>query len=162
MSIYDRLQPPQEGEYPEWFKFNNSGDTIAGALVNARIADHPEFDPAPVLEVQTADGTVWSVLCSTNSLYRQVYATRPEVGGQVRITFQGFQGRAKVFQLDYQPPAGGAPVAATPPPAPQPAPAPTPTAPAAGFGDPNAGATPWAQPTAPAPAPAPAPPWGQG
>lgn len=160
MSIYDRLQPPQEGEYPDWFKFNNSGDAIAGALVNVRIADHPEYGAAPVLEVQTPDGTTWSVLCSTNSLYRQVYATRPEVGGQVRITFQGYNGRAKVFQLDYQPPAGGAPVAA--PATPQPAPAPTPAAPAAGFGDANAGATPWAQPTAPAPAPATAPPWGQG
>lgn len=151
---YNALTPPPEGDLPPFWKPEKAGEAVEGVIVDTRIVGHSEYGDAPCLDIQQADGTVVPVLGSTNSLYKQIYSARPEVGGMVRITFQGYSGKAKLFRLDYAPPAG-APAQQAPAPAAAPQPAPQ------GFAPPAAApAAPWAnQPAGPAPAPA-APPWG--
>lgn len=163
MSIYDQLEPPAEGDLPAFWKGNNPGDSVEGTVVDVRIVKHNEYGDAPCIDIQTnsvdAAGKpiIVPVLASTNSLYRQVYNLRPQVGGLVRITFQGFSGRAKIYQLDYQAPAQGV---AAPAAQPQPQPAPAPAFPPATQAAPQPAAAPTGfDPLGQAPAPA-APPWG--
>jgi hypothetical protein len=155
-NAYDFLPPPRsEGDFPDWFKFNTPGDAIEGTVTDVRIGKATDGgNDYAVLQIQRADGSAASVACGATSLARAVYAQRPGVGAMVRITFTGFAGRAKVFQLDVAPTNGQAPAApvAAPSAAPQAAPQ--------GFG--NGVQQPWAAPTTQAPVTAPAaPPWGQ-
>lgn len=168
MSIYDQLPPPQSGDYPDWFKFETPGQVIEGTVVANRIGKPSSVgdDPYPIIEVQLdqpgPDGQPvrYSVGCGAAALYRQVYALRPEPGGRIRITFTGYAGQAKLFDVQYAPGNGPAAAVAAPPPAPAPAPAPQ------GFGQPQQPGQPpaWggapASNTVAAPAPGPAP-WGQ-
>ena len=161
MSIYDQLKPPQEGDYPDWFKFVNPGDSIEGAITDQRIAAPKVVgdDPYPVLQIQRPDGTEASVACGTNSLYRQLYEIRPANGDTVRITFTGRSGDAKLFQVDHARGNGQTPqpvAAAEPFPAAQPQQfqqAAQPVVSGQGFAPIAAPAQPWAQPAAPAAAP---------
>lgn len=179
MSMHDpyaQLPPPpkMEGQYPDRFEFDVPGKSVEGYLVDVRMTDGGQYDPCPVMDVQTTqvgpDGQPvrWSVFCNPISLWRQLDSLRPAIGSYVKVTFLGLQGRAKVFQLDVANANGQAPTAA-PMPQQAPAPAPQPPAPAPAFGAPQPGPAPWEQPApapqpAPQPAPAPAPaapPWGQ-
>lgn len=156
MSIFDQLQPPKTGDYPDWFKFHNPGDTIEGVITDMRIGkpSQPGEDSYPIMEIQRSDGTAHSVGCGAANLYRQVYEIRPAVGGMIRLTFTGYDGRVKLFQVDYQAPANGqAPAPAAPAPAQPVAQGP---APQAGFAPQGAPAQPWGQ----QPQPQAATPWG--
>lgn len=153
--------PPAAGEFPDRFLFQSPGQSVEGVLRDVRMTSGGDYDPCPVMEVQTAqigpDGhpIVWSVFCNPQSLWRQLTALRPPVGSMVRVTFTGMNGRAKVFQLDVAPPNGAvqapvqqAPVAQQPAPGfpPAEAYAPQPQAPQQGFAPPtNPAAPPWGQ-----------------
>lgn len=158
---WNQLPPPQEGDLTPFWKPTTNGESVEGVIVDTRVVHHNEYGDAPCVDVQIASGAVVPILFSTASLYRQIHAlyeanpADPQVGGMIRVTYLGMSGRAKLFDVQYAPPAGGAPAAA---PAAAPAPAAPPAAPQ-GFG--SGAAAPWSnQPAAPAPAPAAAP-WGQ-
>jgi hypothetical protein len=120
-SIYDSVPAPHEGDFPERFMFNNPGENIAGTLVDVRKHTSDKYEPCLVHDIEVAPGQRYSVFVTTTSQRRLANAKRPVPGQQIRWTFTGFEGQAKVFTLDVA--ANGSAPAATP--------APAPTAPAA-------------------------------
>lgn len=164
---YDQMPEPKAvGDYPDQYKFEAVGQSLEGTVVDVRFKEADDRgEGCPVLDIQTADGNRWSVFCGPTALYREVYNKRPAPGQQVRIIFQGYSGRAKLFQLDVAgaPSVAGAAAPQTPAPATAPAEQPFPQSAPPPQAQPAA--APWGGAPAPAtngaPAqPAPAP-WGQ-
>lgn len=140
--------PVSGGDFPDQYKFVSVGQSVEGVLTDSRWKEaNGDIKGCQILQVRQADGTEWSVFCGPTSLHREVFNKRPPIGSMVRITFNGYDGQAKLFTLDVAP----GPAAA----APQSAPAPAQEAAPQGWAQPQAAAP------APAPAAAPAAPWGQ-
>lgn len=177
--------PAPAGDHPDFVKFESVG--TAHVVRVDEVWDfmskpfNPGDQPSQVFAISgpTPAGVPASISMggpgSRFSLYRQFYAavneSRLPIGSWVNVTFTGYEGQAKIFDLKIAP-AGSIPDPTPPPTAVAPAPA---AAPAAGpFDQPTAApqaeppfgagqpASPWATgPAATTPAPAaPAGPWG--
>jgi hypothetical protein len=156
---YDNMAPPTSGgEFPDKLTFEQPGQTLTGTVTDVRWKEEDANGGAcPILQVKTDEGAEWSVFCGATALYREVYAKRPQIGQQVRIIFQGYSGKAKLFQVDVAgeaAPVVPAPAAAAEQPFPQSAPLPTPQAQ-------PATAAPWGAPPPATNGAPPAAPWGQ-
>lgn len=107
--------PPSGGDYPDRFVFDNPGQSVEGLLREIRMTpEGGRYEPCPVMDVvteqrdMTGNPVAWSVFCNTTSLWRQVHQSQTAgslIPGQtlVRVTFVGWDGKAKIFQLDHQP-----------------------------------------------------------
>lgn len=146
--------PPsaEGGDLPDRIKFQNPGQSVEGHLVNVKWKEPKNgMEGCPIIEIQQPTGVVVAVFCNPWSLWRALDEKKPPLGSYVRVTFTGYDGQSKLFQLDVAPPQNGQ---AVQPQMQQPAAQPQ------GFGDPNAGAAPWgAQPQQAQPAQA-GTPWG--
>ena len=92
---------PGSGDFPDAFKFDTVGVSIAGEIINIRRA---EFDgkAIPELWIRTEDGER-SVLCGQANLITQLLETRPMVGDRIAIAYTSQRkaklGMAKIFDL---------------------------------------------------------------
>jgi hypothetical protein len=98
---WEGFETPGTGEWPDPFKFDTIGVSIAGTITNVRKA---EFDGkgVPELWIQTDDGER-SVLCGQANLMTQLLEHRPLVGDRIAIVYTGQRkaklGMAKLFDV---------------------------------------------------------------
>lgn len=158
-NAYDQMPEPKSGgDYPEIMRFTAPGQSVEGVITDVRWKEaNATSDGCIVISIKQADGVEWSVFCGPTSLQRQIHTLKPPPGSMIRVLFKGFEGQAKIFQVDVAPGNGQAPAQA-----PAPATAPAPAAP--GFAPNPAmpmqqGEQPFGRPAA-APQQAPAAPWG--
>lgn len=174
--------PAPSGDHPDFLRFDTPGTVHTVRVDEVWSFTSTPFpgstaQPSEVFAISgvTPEGAPASISMggtgSRHHLYRQFYAAVQAgtlvVGGWVRVTFTGFEGQAKLYDLQVAP-AGAIPHppnATTPQAAAMPAPpqqaAPPAAAPAQGFPPAEAfGQQPAAQPEQPFGAGAPAAPWG--
>jgi hypothetical protein len=113
-----------DGQYPDKFRFNEPGDSIAGIVRDVRIATMPDGTRLPSLEIEDTNGTTWSVLAGPVGLQRALATHRPATGDTIAIVFTG-NGEAKpgksapkLFDVVVKRGDEGVPAAAAPAPAP--------------------------------------------
>lgn len=151
MSFYDGYQPPSSG----YHKLENQGEQLDLLVTNVkrgkpREATDPDFPVLVGTNMVTGEEGV-EFACGSAVLYRLVLEEQPVPGDRVLVTFKGYDGRVKLYdmqvarggqaQAPVAQPVPAAPVAQAPAVAAFPAPAP---AVPQGFAPP-------AQPGAPAP-----------
>jgi hypothetical protein len=114
-----------DGQYPEKFRFNEPGDSLAGIVRDVRIATMPDGSRLPNLEIEDANGTTWSVLAGPVGLQRALSAQRPATGDKISVLFTSFgepkpgKSAPKLFDVqvkrgDETPAPAPAPAAAAP------------------------------------------------
>lgn len=92
---------PNTGDFPDAFKFDTIGASIAGEITNIRRA---EFDGKgiPELWIRT-EGGERSVLCGQANLITQLLELRPMVGDRIAIAYVSQRkaklGMAKLFDV---------------------------------------------------------------
>lgn len=118
-----------QGSSGDWqkFRFEAPGDSIAGEIVELRIATMPDGTRMPALTIKTEDGSEWSLLASQMGLQRALAQHRPATGDTIAIVYTG-DGEAKpgksapkLFDVVVKRGDDAAPAAAAPAPAPAPA-----------------------------------------
>jgi hypothetical protein len=92
---------PNTGDFPEAFKFDTLGASIAGEIVNIRRA---EFDGKAIPELWiNTEGGERSVLCGQANLITQLLEIRPMVGDRIAIAYTSQRkaklGMAKLFDV---------------------------------------------------------------
>lgn len=98
---WNDFNAPMSGDFPDAFKFDTVGVSIAGTITNVRKA---EFDGkgVPELWIQTDNGER-SVLCGQANLMTQLLEHRPLVGDRIAIVYTGQRkaklGMAKLFDV---------------------------------------------------------------
>jgi len=101
---WDQFEAPGSGEFPDAFKFDTIGASIAGDIVNVRKA---VFDDkaVPELWIATADGER-SVLCGQANLLTQLIELKPMVGDRIAIVYASQRkaklGMAKLFDVSLK------------------------------------------------------------
>ena len=85
-----------QGSSGDWqkFRFEAPGDSIAGEIVELRIATMPDGTRMPALTIKTEDGSEWSLLASQMGLQRALAQHRPATGDTIAIVYTG-DGEAK-------------------------------------------------------------------
>jgi len=98
---WDEFEMPGSGDFPDAFKFDTIGASIAGEVTNVRKV---VFDDkaVPELWIVTADGER-SVLCGQANLLTQLIELRPIVGDRISIVYASQRkaklGMAKLFDV---------------------------------------------------------------
>ena len=115
-----------QGSSGDWqkFRFEAVGDSIAGEIVELRIATMPDGTRMPALTIKTDDGSEWSLLASQMGLQRALAQHRPATGDTIAIVYTG-DGEAKpgksapkLFDVVVKRGDEAVPAAAAPAPAP--------------------------------------------
>ena len=115
-----------QGSSGDWqkFRFEAVGDSIAGEIVELRIATMPDGTRMPALTIKTEDNSEWSLLASQMGLQRALAQHRPATGDTIAIVYTG-DGEAKpgksapkLFDVVVKRGDEGVPAAAAPAPAP--------------------------------------------
>ena len=85
-----------QGSSGDWqkFRFDTVGDSIAGEIVELRIATMPDGTRMPALTIKTEDNSEWSLLASQMGLQRALAQHRPATGDTIAIVYTG-DGEAK-------------------------------------------------------------------
>jgi hypothetical protein len=118
-----------QGSSGDWqkFRFEAVGDSIAGEIVELRIATMPDGTRMPALTIKTEDNSEWSLLASQMGLQRALAQHRPATGDTIAIVYTG-DGEAKpgksapkLFDVVVKRGDEAVPAAAAPAPAPAPA-----------------------------------------
>lgn len=80
-----------QGSSGEWkkFRFETAGDSIAGQIVEIRIATMPDGTRMPALTVKAEDGEEYSLLASQVGLQRALATHRPATGDSIAIVYTG-------------------------------------------------------------------------
>jgi hypothetical protein len=115
-----------QGSSGDWqkFRFEAVGDSIAGEIVELRIATMPDGTRMPALTIKTEDNSEWSLLASQMGLQRALAQHRPATGDTIAIVYTG-DGEAKpgksapkLFDVVIKRGDDAVPAAAAPAPAP--------------------------------------------
>ena len=115
-----------QGSSGDWqkFRFEAVGDSIAGEIVELRIATMPDGTRMPALTIKTEDNSEWSLLASQMGLQRALAQHRPATGDTIAIVYTG-DGEAKpgksapkLFDVVVKRGDEAVPAAAAPAPAP--------------------------------------------
>ena len=85
-----------QGSSGDWqkFRFEAPGDSIAGEIVELRIATMADGTRMPALTIKIEDGSEWSLLASQMGLQRALAQHRPATGDTIAIVYTG-DGEAK-------------------------------------------------------------------
>lgn len=83
-----------DGDFPEPFKFENPGDTIAGTITRMRVATI-DGKRIPEFYIQPDDGDERSVLAGQVRLQIKLAELRPASGDRIAIVFTGTEAGSK-------------------------------------------------------------------
>ena len=80
-----------QGSSGDWqkFRFEAPGDSIAGEIVELRIATMADGTRMPALTIKIEDGSEWSLLASQMGLQRALAQHRPATGDTIAIVYTG-------------------------------------------------------------------------
>ena len=115
-----------QGSSGDWqkFRFEAVGDSIAGEIVELRIATMPDGTRMPALTIKTEDNSEWSLLASQMGLQRALAQHRPATGDTISIVMSGVgeakpgKSAPKLFDVAVKRGDEAVPAAAAPAPAP--------------------------------------------
>jgi len=83
---WSEYSTPQNGDYPEVFKWEPVGAAIVGEITVIRKTSFEGRD-VPVMHITRDDGTERSVFCGLTSLLSQLIEKKPMVGDRIAIQY---------------------------------------------------------------------------
>lgn len=93
---WDEFNSPTDGEFPDSFKFDTVGKSIAGTISNLRVTDFGgTADKSPELWITKDDGEQLSVVATQTRLKQLLAQERPNVGDRIAIVYTGDGERTK-------------------------------------------------------------------
>lgn len=79
-----------DGEFPDRFKFDTPGTSIAGEIIELRVTDFGgTAAKTPELWVRKDDGTTWSIVATQTRLRTLLAQERPNIGDRIAIVYTG-------------------------------------------------------------------------
>lgn len=93
---WDEFSGSSDGDFPDRFKFDTVGASIAGTIRNLRVTDFGgTAEKSPELWVEKDDGTTLSVVATQTRLRQLLAQERPNVGDRIAIVYTGDGERTK-------------------------------------------------------------------